>query len=274
MSITIGGVSCQELNGSGAVNFTENGLEGIRILKCAWNDFMTLALALRGVRWENLGGKLFRKIVAHSWTLPDDTVLVCDRINVSGLGKSGLDETTEAIIYDFAKLDITYVPVEYNWGGEDEGGAEDETQLGDVNYNYSAEFLGTQRGTWKEDDTGNTINEPLGLLICYTELTVNLKGLPVLPKAGIRLCRGGLNDKEWQGAPKGHVLFLGGSSRRSWSTLGLSPFDLTLKFKEKSWDWNYVFGKDGTWHLVVDKKTGLVNPYDYVDFDSLFQVQL
>ncbi len=257
----IGGITCEELNDSGQVTFSPQGLRGRRRFKVEWEDCIAFTRALLAKELEPSGGVIRRVIPTNPWILPDGTILGCNTVDITGMGKSSGDPSN--IAYDHARIEGTY---ERAYSSQEE---EDPEVLGDATIDYSAEFLATPRRTWKYKDTGYVIDENVGILLCNQDITVNLYGLDSLPWGGLRTCRGHLNDATWNGAEKGRVLFLGGSSRQSWSTEGLSSYDLVLKFKEKEYDWNWVLGKDGDWHEIVDADAGTKNPYNYAAFGDV-----
>lgn len=253
------GMYYEEPAGSGAITIDDNGVVGTRTYRVAWSDALPFCMALVEKEWVSVDGLATELIYAHPWTLPDGTVLCCSSTVVNGFGRCSGELDIE---YEYAIISASFTPQSGNTSTISE-------ETGSISLDYSAEFLTTPKDTWKFSDTGYVVNEPSGILISVTELTVNYVGLPSVPRAGIRACSGCVNAAVWQGAGVGQVLFIGASTSQTIMTHAVSPYNVTLKFKEKVRDWNKVLGKDGAWHTLVDKKTGLVNPYAYADFGAL-----
>ena len=259
---TIGTIICDELHDSGKVTFSKNGLVGTRNFNSSWDDAFTLAQELMARVWDDTPGVLYRRVAQYPWILPNGIELFCSDVSIRGKGKSGSGGGSN-IIYDRAFVDATYeAQIEMSDG-------DDPDVLGDADIEFSAEFLATPKNTWMYKDTSYRIGENVGILLCIQEYTVRVYGLDSIPWETLRDTRGRINDKEWNGAPKGRVLFLGGSSSHSWTAGGTSLYDMVLKFKEKENDWNYVLGNDGIWHEIVDVKTGNANPYNYADLTRI-----
>lgn len=266
MSRQIDGIDYEELNGSGEISIDGEGLGGTRLFKVAWDDCMDFASALKRSQWINMGGLLQFLDNVHKWTLPDGTLVGCSSVRINGLGPPSGDPNPA---YDFAIITATYSPRTF---GFDVDSDDDEDIIGDLSLDYSCEFISSPRSTYMEKDTSTIIQEPVGILLAVSELTLNMSDLTNVPYAGIRNCRGTLNDRNFRGASKGRVLFLGASTRRVRTALGLGSVDLLLRFKERSMNWNYALGKDGSWHEVVDAATGTKNPYEYTNFNGLMVV--
>lgn len=265
----IDGIEYEELYGSGKLAISEAGLTGTRIFKVAWDSALPFSRALFADQWQAIGGSLLLQAPRFPWILADGTTLQVSKVGISGIGKCLGDSNIE---YDFAKVEVEYVPAPTDLDEGNDGTVDGtEEGIGTVSLDFSGEFLATAGNTWKFADTGYVVNEPVGLLQCTTEATIDLEKLPALPRAGIRACIGKLNASSWQGAARGTVLFLGAASKKTVTNLGNVTHSLSLKFKEKSRDWNLFLGKDGAWHTLVDSKTGNKHPYEYADFNLLLR---
>ncbi len=264
---TLEGIPFNEFKGSGNIELTDSGMQGTRIYDVAWSQLMAFGRALIRTEWISVGGFHFQQEIVNPWIVDPETTLVCRNFRSVGIGPAGIDEAG-VISYTIARITANYAPIS-DGNFSPTGDPED---IGDVNITFGGEFLSIPKGTWKFDGTDHIIEEPLGIMIPYSEVMIEVLGIPTLPRLGIRKCMGKLNSKVWKGANRGHVLFLGGSSRQKRTIDGDAPYDLSLQFKEKTRDWNYALGKDGTWRKVVDKATGEKTPYEYEDFDFLLQV--
>ena len=264
MSRNIAGIEYTELPGSGKISIDSSGsITGTRSFLVEWNDALPFIRAITETTWVALGPYLTQQRPLYPWRLSDGTELCCSNAVINGIGKILEDPDT---IYSMAKIDSDWVPVGLS-SEDDEGG-----DLGSLNVDYSAEFLTIPKSSYKQKDDGAKIDQPVGLLIPITEITYNLTGLYSIPKMGIRACRGKLNSGPFEGADRGHTLFLGASSKQALTSNGIVKYDLTLKFKEKSYDWNYVLGRDGLWHEVVAASDGTTNPYSYTNLYQVLQV--
>jgi hypothetical protein len=256
----LGGFEYREYKGSGQITITDGTINGSRIFIVPWEQSLSFSRMLMETQWEAINGFMVQTVSSYPWVLPDGTTLACNSVRIEGMGKCISDTTDPA--YDWAMITADF--------GEILLGSEPET-IEEESLDFSGEFINTPKGTWKYEDTGYTVDESHGVLVCTIETTLTIHGVSEVPKAGIRSCIGKLNDSSFRGAGTGRVLFVGASTKRIRTTGGRAPAEITLKFKEKQHDWNYVLGKDGSWHKLVDKATGSVSPYSYSDFAELMR---
>ncbi len=260
MAREIAGIPYEELIGSGKISINSQGLSGVRIFKVAWEDHLEFAKELRDPVWTD-GGWLFPKPSRAPWILQDGTVMIADDVDISGMGQIKGDDD---IAWDFARLDVSYVPESSLLGGLE----------GEITREYTAEYIVHPPDTWWWADANGVhqtkIPGTVGQKVCYTEITLTFKSLTSINEAVIRELQGTCNDQAFLGYERGEVLFLGASSSLAFGPDEDNRHDLILKFKARAIDWNFKKKKDGLWYLVVDQDD--VEMYFYKDLEELLNL--
>lgn len=284
-SITIGGVTCQELQGSGKVTFGPDGPVGERNFQCAWADRFELASELMGYLRTSPES-------SPSWfrTAPDkfvgySGVLFCQGVAVNGVGE--MSQNSDGYpTYSIARVDATYGVPKGEEQDQDDSDPEDSV-VATLDIDFHSEFItfGSYNYFWQQ--TGTKCPEPIqrGKLVVVIDKTYQQKGLPEIPEAAIISYIGKVNSATWQGCEAGTMLFVGATSRKSYTAEGKKQYELTYHFKYRpaaSWNkfWNPVGVtngvKTGRWEFLAGIKDNgdvddVLTVYDSVDFGAFFR---
>jgi hypothetical protein len=281
-TISIGGVTCQELAGSGSVELTADGPSGMRNFLCDWDDRFALARELLGyVRSDNKEPPQFFRVAPA--TFPEygaGDVLFCQKVAINGVGTMS-KTSAGAPSYVYARLDASYGPPR---GQESDGDTGEEEVIATLDIDYHSEFhtFGSFEYYWATSE--QKVAEPLqlGKLIVILDKTVSQRGLPSIPEASIREHIGKVNENEWQGCAAETLLFVGATSRRTYSAEGKVMFDVTYHFKERpaaSWNKFYNSAEDSWEQLKRIGADGMpsdnpVNFFETTDFGAWFNAPI
>lgn len=257
---SIDGIAYKDLKGSGDIRVSEGTASGTRLYLVDWDNSVEFCKKLVSTERYVSGPYVWSTRYVHTWDVGGYT-LGCTEAKITGVGKIFGGESFK---YPKARITAEYAEIDNSWDA-------DTYDIEGVTLDATAEFLALPKGTWKylEGEEEVIIEESTGKLVCFTEHTRTLHRLKKDPMNTIRACIGKINADVWLGAARGTVLFLGGSTTKTWTSAGQTPFSLVMKFKEKPINWNYVMGKDGVWHLVHDTLTGEKRMYEYADFNAL-----
>jgi hypothetical protein len=257
---TLNGISYQELEGSGRLVFTSEGIRGQRIFTVDWADRIAFAKALLGYT-NAVGHKPIRR---EAQVFPGYERLYCQNAEVSPLGQASQDD--EMISYAKARILAEYMPLNFGtsisegdgYSGEDE----DERLHIEEMWDFSSEVMSVDGGHFEYSDTSAKLTEPVSVLVGTVDLTLSSDSEPELPGDTIRQCLGKVNSGEWFGASAEHVLFLGASARRVLTVEGERAWYLSYRFRQRQVSWNKRL-RGATW-VEVDPK-----PYQTCDFSVL-----
>lgn len=79
-----------------------------------------------------------------------------------------------------------------------------------------------------------------------------------------------VNSAPWRGCPAGCAMFLGPTTTRTSTVLGVTSYEIGLAFDISSIPWNQELGADGLWYDCTFNGTNLW--YPEVDFSQLFPI--
>lgn len=254
---TLNGITYEELEGSGGLAFTPDGIRGARTFIVDWADRIAFSEVLLG--YTNAVGHV--PIRREAQRFPGYEYLYCQKAEVTGLGEVSQGE--EMIAYPKARVRAEYSPLltgssvsEGSASGEDEGLHLEES------WDFAGETLTVPGPTFQYSDTGEKLSEPVGVMVATVELTLTSESEPELPAAAIRACLGKVNATSWYGAAAENVLFLGASGRRVITSAGSRAWHLCYRFREKQVSWNARLRGD-QWVELSPK------PYKSADFSVL-----
>jgi len=253
----LNGVTYTEFKGSPTLSLSNEDGQGTRILDCAWTDRFTLAEALLGT-YLVVGGIL----ISYSYpdTFPGYPTLVANNVAIAGLGEQS--ESVGVTEYPYARLTITYKPVEWEDGDEEE-----ERVLSTEQYDFSVEFMEVPGFSYEWEggtDDGKVIPQKIGMLVPMIDHTITRHNLDNLPKAEISARLGATNDDTFLGVGAGMIIFAGASAQRKITTRGTKPYELTMVFKERPEVWNTMWNQtDRVWQSIDP------NLYEIMDLDPL-----
>lgn len=244
-SITIGGVTCQELQGSGKVQLTQQGPQGERNFHCAWDDRFSLSRELKGyVRADTQSPPNYFRVAPAEF--PDfgasgGIPMICLTVSISGVSTMTQDASGHPS-YGLARVDAIYGPPE---GQESDGDTGEDEVVATLEIDHHSEFItyGSYQYYWADDDffANEKVADPIqrGKLVVVLDRNYSQKGLAAIPHAGIAANIGKVNSVEWNGCAAGTLLFVGATSRKAITAEGRATYDLSYKFKHRpAADWN------------------------------------
>ena len=257
---TLNGITYEELEGSGGLTFGPNGIRGVRTFIVDWEDRVAFAQALLG--YTNAVGHV--PIRREAETLPGYEYLYCQHAEVTGLGE--VSQGCDMIAYPKARVAAEYAPLRM---GPSTGGQEDYEEETDQpglhleeTWDFAGETLTAPGSAFTWSDTGESLSEPVGVMVATVELTLTSESEPELPAAAIRSCLGKVNSGAWYGAEAERVLFLGASARRVITSSGSRAWRLCYRFRERQMSWNARL-RGADWVELSPK------PYAAADFSVL-----
>lgn len=265
--LTLGGVACSELNGSGVIEYNENGKSATRVFRCAWDDADTLAQYLRGS--QRTAGE--SPTVVRPATFPGDDTLWCRRVRVDPFSNEvrilDRETLTDMIRYEWARVTASY-------GGAQAAGGGDSGDLFTESYDFTTEFLtlatnglrfGNSQGDYLTRDIPLTKVLP-GVEYSYERLIVP----DPLPRAVMYAAVGSVNAATFREAAAETVMFMGASARASYDAASQRMWSVAYKFAIRSQSWNKVYSPLYGWLDVrrISDNT-VVKPYALYNFNLL-----
>jgi hypothetical protein len=276
-SITISGISAQELDGSAKVSVDKGKFTGTRIFKVAWGDQLSFIQALLGAQTvDKQTGNLVRRVPPR---FPTYEFLVCKRIDVVGFGSMSKDSDDDPT-YEFAKITAVYEQAEANDPSTEQQDVQDETEE-TLSTTYGAEALSFDGKNARWTSTSTKVNSELQTfkLLGTIDHTYTRRNVPAVPRSALRKA-GTVNAAEFNGADAGYLLFLGATVEPVTSTTGVRVYNVTYQFKERidatwnefyntetgEWDSLYIQNSDGNWEPYT--------PYESEDFSNIFGLNI
>lgn len=258
---TLNAISYDELEGSGRLLYTPDGIVGHRVFVVDWDDRIEFCRALLG----------YTRAVGHTpvrtraQRYPGYDYLYCQRADCTGLGQAGAG--AEMIGYSKAKVLAEYSPLNLgSSNSEDDSFDADEEDSGlhlEEVWDFAAGTVAVPGAHFTYSDTGESPYESVGVVVGTVELTLSSENEPELGKAAIRSCLGKVNAFAWYGASAEHVLFTGASARRVVTSEGERAWRVSYRFRERMVSWNKSL-RGNTWVELIPK------PYGTTNFSVLF----
>ncbi len=257
---TLNCISYEELEGSGRLLYSPEGIRGQRIFIVDWHDRIAFSQALLG--YTNAVGRV--PIRRHAQTFPGYDYLYCQHAEVTGLGELSAGEGM--IAYPKARVAAEYCPLR---GGSsligmaeyDEQEPEEHRHVEET-WDFATEMVSVPGHAFEYADTQEQLREPVGVMVATVELTLASESEPHMPGAAVRACLGRVNSSAWHGAAAGHVLFLGASARRVVTSSGEPAWRLCYRFRERQVPWNSRL-RGAEWVEITP------GPYGTADFSVL-----
>lgn len=268
---TLNGINYDELDGSNTLQFSPDGIVGIRLFQIDWDDRIAFVEALLG--YTNAMGHL--PIRTNAQQFPDYERLYCQNAGIKGHGL--LDVAGQEARYDFARVTAEYRPWAYSSSNAEDDDYDEDLEANMARWEevheYGAEVLSIPGSEffWAVGPPGVAVDTPVGLFVAVTDYTFSSNAEPELRRVAIRNAVGKVNDAPWMGAPAGYVLFLGASARRTVTSQGIGAWEITYRFRELGRSWNEFHGRVGgvtRWEAIQDEHGN--PPYASADYDTLF----
>jgi hypothetical protein len=200
--------------------------------------------------------------------------MICYHAQVFGLGTPGF--ANGKITYPHAFIIATYGSPLTTFGGT--GEEYPDIGLGTVDIALSAEHISmgprTYEWAWAALAATGKPQQELTVIVPYMELIVRRTSVYQLNLLQLKTAFGRINEFPWNGAPIGHLLFIGLDIPKI-NALGFIPIDVTLTFKERiPASWNHAIHPSqlategpytGTlWHALWPE------PYGYANYEDVF----
>jgi hypothetical protein len=245
--------------------FSPTGFRGVRVFRCAWTDYKSLA-------GELLGGPAI-----GTWTegeqFPGIDGSVCMSVDFEGFGKSGRDSTDDSAIYDWAILTAHYDTPIYSKIFIDST----VPIYASEKAKFASEFItyGTNAMFWQVSSLASGDDEPLGdkipqgRLIGSAEYELKIWHV-ISPKWNdYRLADGHVNDFGFSPLldgtgkgyywPDGELLMIGFEDESTFWYNGFKMqqvWNITLKFKWRQERWNTALRPAYGWFEDFNLKNG------------------
>jgi hypothetical protein len=230
LKLTVGGISCVEIDGSGELALKRGGTTGARVFLCDWIDRLDLATNFMGARTGI--------ILDDPELFPELPGLYVQEVKISGFGI--LSGAPDAFAYDLAKLTVSY-----GEGSAPSGAFEDRVSA-THNIQFGAEIMTLPMGAvkWGDDayeNAGDRLEVESTRLLPQVTHTVSIPSVPFIPDVSSIV--GKINTDTFLDVAPNYLLFTGASSRRTLMASGEDVIELELSFAQRvaaSWQmiWN------------------------------------
>jgi hypothetical protein len=257
---TLSGIEYSELEGSGRLVYTDDGVRGTRIFVVDWQEREAFCGALLGYA-SAVGHSPVRRQAAK---FPGFDYLYCQNAESAGLGRASQGD--EMISYAKAKIVAEYAPLNFGSSTSETDDYDDDEEEGRLHleevWDFAGEMVSVPGEQFTYSDTGDGLVEPVGVIVGTVELGLSSECEPELPREAIRSCLGKVNSSAWYGAQAGHVLFLGAAARRVITAAGARAWQISYRFRERQISWNKRL-RGGEWVAVSP------SPYQSCDFSVI-----
>ena len=299
----MGAYIIDEIQGSGRLSISQNGMTGIRIARCAWNNWPGAVLGLMGTPvWYN---GFIAILGRESW--PGLPGLLVDSVDVEPLGTMINSGWYDGPSYNYAKLTINYKVNEAE-DNKDEKGEPGTWLIEKLDYSVEVAVIPVQvvdeadkkklerdaaaeLAIYLAAPTSNADGSPAPVMpkpipaadrvpkkktlkryvrIPTITYTTTMPKVPFLPGGVIQEGIGRINSKPIFGANVGTVLFDGPSAERESIFFTQRFWRIEYKFIYQPFGWNNTLHPD-TLKWVAAKAVGADNdPHEYYDLRNLF----
>lgn len=290
----LNGVPFNELLNSPTFSLGDGSAKGQRVFHVPWgNRFLFTTAMLGSVAW--VDGKLVR--AADAQRFPGFDILEAANVDISGEGPANF--ANNQATFNHARIVVNYAPEEF-----EENKKEEEKVLATETLDFRAEALlmpeagfkwgqyfydftpalKTASGVftapkWDRsdgtfDDAGKVILQQIPKLMPTINHMYTKLDLQKLPKAILSSVIGRVNKDDFPNTnpptegrtPAGQLLFTGATARRTITTKGVQPYELTIVLTERESPWNALWNAKATKWAVVEP-----NIYEPADFSPLTQ---
>ena len=250
MSITIGGVSCEEMRDGFEEGIDGRGVHGTKKYLCAWSGRYAVANALLGFTTGTGSGGPVVTVPPMAW--PESPNMFASSVTIAGAGKA----TQGAIQIQFEKAVITaqygaspgWSPLPLPNMSIDPGSP----------YTYATQEIDFGREMVTIEGSACTLANghafpaavPYAVPLPHAILTIQLQRVPYLPAQAFLVAMGKpLNNATFLGVQAGYLMFDGAKSRMENMSDGSYGQNLTLVFRvrpvlrwDETWDPDGVSG--------------------------------
>ena len=269
MSITIKGITAEELAGSGNITVSGGKYTGKRIFKIAWEDQKDFTEALQGSVSTDVDGN---QVTILPQTFPNYEFLYCTNIDIRGQGAITKDGDNYPI-YTFAKVTATYEQTNADPFNPIFRQNPSENVKETLETTYGAEVLtfDSKKAKWYE--TEKKASNDVSVFKTFSTLnhTYTRELAPSIPRSTLKSLAGRVNDAPFEGADTGTLLFLGATTRGGISAEGKKVYTITYKFKEHTEaTWNEFYDIDTkAWDYLIVNSV-VFRPHPLADFTDIF----
>lgn len=272
-SLTINGIECTELYGSGEVSFGDSG-SGSRVFKCAWSNRETVMNYFLGLVVDDAsGGYSSQEPRARH---PEFSGLIVSNVTCAGMGVMSI-KGTESYQYEYAKITVNYTGRK---GSASTGDTVETAVLATHQLDFAGEFLlqglgsynfGTKLSGGNSTLVGKPIAKQIGVLVPQLTHTFTRNGLTKLPIENITSYLGKVNSTNFtlydgQKISAGYMLFVGASNTREVTVEGTGTFSVTYNYLQRKVPWNCIWSPaDADW-VYADPV-----PYASADIQALLR---
>lgn len=247
----INGVDFTELVGSCKLDASSSGLNGVRILDCAWEDRKDAVEALLGKIVINNG---VRNTILPPDQFPGWTNLEAESLSMDPIKLTGEDDIEGGAGYELARFTVNYKVLEYSQDSQDDGDSNAGQFYDTEQVDFEPSFVSVPGGTYTVG-----VSKALDITAIPVPLatrTFTKRDLATIPD--FMEFVGKVNDSAFppgrtSAASAGSLMFAGIKTTKKTNSEGLIRYDVQYVFKERYWSWNYAIDpKTGSWAPIVD----------------------
>jgi hypothetical protein len=261
MSVTIGGIACDELFRDYEEGVNARGPYGSKAYLCDWANRYAVANAMLGLSSYSGGAVSFTAPMPH----PETPRMYVQDVALAGVGKPGAG--TGNIRYEKAVVVARFGVSEF--GAIIPGDLPAQLNIDPATPFIYAEQTLEDSVEWKtipgkkvKVTGGLPLTQDLAFPIHDVVMNITLHRLPFMPVNTARL-KNRVNSGTFLGCPEGHVMFNGCRTQRAWFSDGSESQDMHLGFTYRiDHEWNetpnpYANG----WVLMQDDEGNDIFPY-------------
>lgn len=276
-----------ELEGSPGIEFTENGVRGTRVLKCAWEDRFKLAKQLFGYIEVDGDGDASGGVIRRPHQFPGFEAATCRGVRIEPFDSKISQDATKpgegVASYTYAKLTVSYESRGWDGGAsDDEGGPMFTERLeGSVQFikvpNRKLYWSNTADATTGSRDPLDVDSTP-GLMVRTFDYKVKLSNLSRLPSAVWSLA-GGVNSSAVSSTrfaktfAIGTLLYAPPQVEVTTDPDGRTLYTMDVAFTYNPAGWNKFYKPGNTEPQPVYDEGGVeMKFYPEVDFTPIFNL--
>lgn len=262
MSITINGVSCEEIADGFEEAIDQAGPHAIKAYLCDWSSRYSVANGLVGFSSVSGSGDVPTATIVPPHLYPESKNMYCHTVSIRGGGKP--TQGTKQIQWEKAIVTANYGVAQ--WGAiDDPSGAnqfspDEKFVYATQELDFGGEYITIPNQAYEYFDgtTRTKTGQDFGIFVPIIELNLTFHRLPYLPMGSARTAvQSPLNDRTFLGAAAGTVRFNGCRTKRTASSDGTIVQEVTFSFSHRpTADWNYgIHPTTGAWTKIVKPGT-------------------
>lgn len=254
--ITLGGIQVSDDDCYEVLDNTGGSLskcKGVRLMRVGWSDRFKLAAYLMGGSYVVAGSPFFSTGQAY----PDNPTLVCQNFEPNGQYGGGVRSVgpNGMVAYQWANVKATYNVPQWQFGNPTLVGA---TELDFSSTAYSLSQT-TPTFTW-DTDPGDVPAEMVpSVRVTTVSLNITRYNMPFINYPLVFSLIDCVNSTPFQGAPAGHVRFVGGRSSRKFTATGGLNWDVS---------YSLIYQRQWGFNQLVNPATGLPAFFSYKNSDN------